>query len=158
MLPTLQGHEGEEIELWAYSNCDEVELTVNGEKLGRQPMSRYGHLKWKAVYQPGKVVATGYKNGKRIMVLTMETTKPASKIGLSNATFPVGGRCPHFGCRQWRPSIFGSRQPERHPLQRILHPCLQRIGSNHHSKLSPRRKRQAHLHFRELEERLDDSE
>jgi len=78
----LQGHEGEEIEVWAYSNCDEVELTVNGKKLGRQPMPRYGHLKWKAVYQPGKVVATGYKNGKRVMVQTMETTQPASKIVL----------------------------------------------------------------------------
>ena len=78
----LQGHEGEEIELWTYSNCDEVELSVNGKNLGRQRMPRYGHLKWKAVYQPGKVVATGYKNGKRIMVQTMETTKPASKIVL----------------------------------------------------------------------------
>ena len=27
----LAGHEGEEIDLWAYSNCDEVELTVNGK-------------------------------------------------------------------------------------------------------------------------------
>lgn len=78
----LQGHEGEEIELWAYSNCDEIELTVNGKKLGRQKMPRYGHLKWKAIYQPGKVVATGYKNGKRVMTEVIETTKPASKIVL----------------------------------------------------------------------------
>ena len=78
----LQGHEGEEIEVWAYSNCDEVELTVNGKKLGRQTMPRNGHLKWKAVYQPGKVVAIGYKNGKRILTETVETTRPASKIVL----------------------------------------------------------------------------
>ena len=78
----LQGHEGEEIEVWAYSNCDEVELTVNGKKLGRQKMPRNGHLKWEAVYQPGKVVAVGYKNGKRILTETVETTRPASKIVL----------------------------------------------------------------------------
>ena len=76
----LQGHEGEEVELWAYSNCDEVELTVNGKKLGRQTMPRNGHLKWKAVYQPGKVVAIGYKNGKRILTQTIETTRPAAKM------------------------------------------------------------------------------
>ena len=73
----LQGHEGEEIDLWAYSNCDEVELIVNGKKLGRQPMPKNGHLKWRAVYQPGRVVAIGYKNGRRIMTQTIETTKPA---------------------------------------------------------------------------------
>ena len=78
----LSGHEGEEVELWAYSNCDEVELTVNGKRLGRQPMPKNGHLKWKATYQPGKVVATGYKSGRRILVQTVETTKPAAKVVL----------------------------------------------------------------------------
>ena len=78
----LQGHEGEEVEVWAYSNCDEVELTVNGKKLGRQPMPRNGHLKWKAVYQPGRVEAIGYKNGKRILTKTIETTKAATKVVL----------------------------------------------------------------------------
>ena len=78
----LQGHEGEEVEVWAYSNCDEVELTVNGKKLGRQPMPRNGHLKWKAVYQPGRVEATGYKNGRRILTKTIETTKAAAKVVL----------------------------------------------------------------------------
>ena len=78
----LQGHEGEEIDLWAYSNCDEVELIVNGKKLGRQPMPKNGHLKWRAVFQPGRVVAYGYKNGKRIMTQTIETTKPACQTML----------------------------------------------------------------------------
>jgi len=57
-----------------------VELTVNGKKLGRQTMPRNGHLQWKAVYEPGRVVATGYKNGRRIMTQTIETTKPATQI------------------------------------------------------------------------------
>ena len=84
LLPhwNLAGHEGEEVDIWAYSNCDEVELTVNGKRLGRRQMPRNGHLKWKAVYQPGKVVATGFKNGKRILTETIETTRPASKLVL----------------------------------------------------------------------------
>ncbi len=90
----LQGHEGKEVELWAYSNCDEVELTVNGKKLGRQQMPRNGHLKWKTTYQPGKVVATGYKNGKRVMREVIETTQPAAKVVLKTerATILADGR------------------------------------------------------------------
>lgn len=90
----LQGHEGEEIELWAYSNCDEVELSVNGKNLGRQKMPKNGHLKWNAVYQPGKVVATGYKNGKRIMREVVETTQPAAKVVLKceRMTLEADGR------------------------------------------------------------------
>lgn len=90
----LAGHEGEEIDLWAYSNCDEVELTVNGKKLGRQRMPKNGHLKWKAVYKPGKVVATGYKNGKRLLTQTIETTKPASRLAVKadRQTIAADGR------------------------------------------------------------------
>ena len=90
----LQGHEGEEVELWAYSNCDEVELIVNGKNLGRQTMPCNGHLKWKAVYQPGKVVAIGYENGKRVMTQTIETTKPATKtvLKVDRQTITADGR------------------------------------------------------------------
>jgi beta-galactosidase len=90
----LQGHEGEEVEVWVYSNCDEVELTVNGKKLGRQPMPKNGHLKWKAVYQPGRVVATGYKGGKRMMTETVETTQPAFRTVLKSdrQTIAADGR------------------------------------------------------------------
>ncbi len=79
----LNGHEGEKVDLWAYSNMDEVELFVNGKSLGRKQMPRNGHLSWEAVYQPGKVKAIGYKNGKRAMETTIETTGSASRLQLS---------------------------------------------------------------------------
>lgn len=78
----LQGHEGDSIDIWVYSNCDEVELTVNGKKLGRKPMPRNGHLSWKAVYRPGAVKAVGYKNGKKRLARTVETAGAPARISL----------------------------------------------------------------------------
>ena len=75
----LRGHEGEEIDLWAYSNMDEVELRVNGKSLGRKPMPRNGHLSWKAVYRPGRVEAIGYKDGRKVLTKRIETTGQAVK-------------------------------------------------------------------------------
>ena len=79
----LQGHEGDSIDIWVYSNCDEVELTVNGKKLDRKPMPRNGYLSWKAVFQPGAVKAVGYKNGKKILARTVETTGAPARISLT---------------------------------------------------------------------------
>ncbi len=76
----LAGHEGDTIDIWVYSNCDEVALSVNGKNLGRQTMPRDGHLTWKAVYQPGKVVATGFIGGKKAATETVETTGAATRI------------------------------------------------------------------------------
>jgi Beta-galactosidase/beta-glucuronidase len=78
----LPGHEGEKISVWVYSNCDEVELSVNGKRLGRKKMVRDGYLSWEAVYRPGKVVATGYKKGRKVLVETIETTEKASAVAL----------------------------------------------------------------------------
>lgn len=85
LLPhwNLKGHEGETIDLWAYSNCDEVELVVNGKRMERKAMPVNGHLSWKVTYQPGKVVAYGYKKGKRVLTTRMETTGEASEVKLS---------------------------------------------------------------------------
>lgn len=79
----LQGHEGDSIDIWVYSNCDEVELTVNGKKLGRKPMPKNGHLSWKTVYRPGAVKAVGYKDGKKLLARTVETAGAPARISLS---------------------------------------------------------------------------
>lgn len=73
----LRGHEGEEIAVWAYSNCDAVELFVNGKSLGKKSMPKNEYLEWKAIYKPGRVVAVGYKNGKKVITETVETTGDA---------------------------------------------------------------------------------
>ena len=57
-------------------------------------MPKNGHLKWKATYHPGKVVAIGYKNGKRILTDVIATTKPAYKTVLKadKQTIEADGR------------------------------------------------------------------
>lgn len=79
----LKGHEGEEVDVWAYSNMDEVELFVNGKSQGRQSMPKNGHLSWKTVYNPGKVKAVGYKNGKKVLDTVVETTGDPARLELS---------------------------------------------------------------------------
>ena len=69
----LDGHDGEKVSVWVYSNCDEVQLTVNGKNLGRKKMPVNGHLEWDAVYKPGYIKAVGYKNGRKVMENRIET-------------------------------------------------------------------------------------
>ena len=78
----LKGHEGETVDVWAYSNCDEVELIANGKKLGRKSMPKNGHLSWQAVYEPGVLKAVGYKDGKKVMEKKIETTGAPSQIAI----------------------------------------------------------------------------
>jgi beta-galactosidase len=70
----LDGHEGESVSVWVYSNCEEVQLIVNGKKLERKKMPKNGHLEWDAVYKPGYVKAVGYRGGKVVMEERIETT------------------------------------------------------------------------------------
>lgn len=77
-----QGKEGKEIDVWAYSNCDEVELFLNNKSLGRQTMKVNSHLEWKVAYAPGTLEAIGYKNGKRVMRDIVQTAGRASAIKL----------------------------------------------------------------------------
>jgi len=74
-----KGREGQEIDVWAYSNCDEVELFLNKKSQGRKVVPKNSHSEWKVKYQPGILLARGYKGGKKIIEQQFETTgEPAS--------------------------------------------------------------------------------
>lgn len=81
----LEGHEGETIDIWVYSNMDEVELNVNGRNLGRKKVTPGQHVSFPAVYKPGKVTAKGYKNGKLVKTSVTETSGPAEKLDIQTA-------------------------------------------------------------------------
>jgi beta-galactosidase len=77
------GKEGQEISVWAHSNCDEVELFLNGQSLGRKTMTKYSHLEWPVKYTPGTLLARGYQGGKEILVTKIETTGTPTTIPLA---------------------------------------------------------------------------
>jgi len=76
------GREGQEIDVWCFSNCDEVELLLNGKSLGRKKMQRYSHLEWKVKYEPGTLEAIGYRNGEEVAKTKVETTDPPAGLRL----------------------------------------------------------------------------
>ena len=77
------GREGQEIDVRTQSNCDEVELFLNGKSLGRQPTKKYSEIKWKVPYAPGKLSASAYKDGKVAVETEVETTGPAQAVRLN---------------------------------------------------------------------------
>jgi beta-galactosidase len=76
------GKEGQEIDVWCYSNLDSVELFMNGKSLGSQTVERNSHLRWTAIYQPGVIEARGTKNGKIVLTERRETTGASAKLVL----------------------------------------------------------------------------
>ena len=76
------GKEGQDIDVWCYSNCRRVELFLNGQSLGKKTMPRYSHLEWQVKYEPGTLSAEGYdSDGKVIAETRVETTgEPAAIV------------------------------------------------------------------------------
>jgi len=98
-----QGREGQIVPVVAYTNCDTVELFVNGKSYGMkiQEFPHQGHsggwnkyakpyvgvttadlhLSWDVAYQPGTIKAVGHKEGKQV-VEEIQTTGAAAAIRL----------------------------------------------------------------------------
>ncbi len=57
---TWPGLEGKTIPVIAYSNCDAVELFLNGESLGTREKGEEMYMRWDVEYRPGKILARGY--------------------------------------------------------------------------------------------------
>ena len=77
-----EGKEGQEIEVWAHSNLDRVELFLNGQSQGAQDVKRNTHLMWKVKYGAGSIEARGFKSGQQVLVAKRETSGPPAKIVL----------------------------------------------------------------------------
>ena len=85
--------EGDTVLVVAYSNCDEVELFLNGESQGRKTMKKDSHLEWSVSYSPGELKAIGYKNGEKLLIEKVETTGDpiALKLEAQKQQFKANG-------------------------------------------------------------------
>lgn len=77
------GREGQTLDVWCFSNCQEVELWLNGRSLGHKTMEKNGHLQWEVVYEPGTLLARGYNNGKETVTTRVETTGDPAAVRLA---------------------------------------------------------------------------
>jgi beta-galactosidase len=80
-----QGFEGQEIPVLCYSNCESVELFLNGKSLGEKKFSdtKDLHLLWKVPYSPGTLKAIAKNNGKQLCIAEIQTADAPAKIVLS---------------------------------------------------------------------------
>lgn len=76
------GKEGKPVNVWVYGNCDEVELFLNDKSLGRKPMPKLSHIQWDVNYEPGTLLARGYKADKEIITDKIETAGEPAAIRL----------------------------------------------------------------------------
>ena len=64
ILPHWTHKKGDTVRVMAVSNCDEVELFLNGKSLGRKPSDVCETAEWQVEYVPGRISAKAYRNGK----------------------------------------------------------------------------------------------
>jgi len=77
------GREGETIEVWCYSNCESVELYLNGRTLGEQPVDRPEPARWQVPYERGVLQALGKRQGAAVAQDFAETTGGPAALQLA---------------------------------------------------------------------------
>ncbi len=97
-----EGHEGQPIPVFAYTNADEVELFLNGKSIGRKargaepveiPVGRNVsdtqifktkyRLRWQVPYAPGELKAVAYQGGKAVATQVIRTAGEPAQIRLT---------------------------------------------------------------------------
>lgn len=76
----LKDMEGQTVRMGIYTNCQEVELRVNGKSLGRRRANPYERVEWDVVYKPGKIEVRGYNNGRLAAREVNETSGTAASV------------------------------------------------------------------------------
>ncbi|HXL35479.1 MAG TPA: beta-galactosidase GalB [Gemmatimonadales bacterium] len=75
---------GQTIDVWAYTNADEVELFLNGASLGvkRKP-EQVSHLLWRVAYTPGTVRAVARTGGRVVAAQEVKTAGVPARVALA---------------------------------------------------------------------------
>ena len=82
-FPAWEGEPGEMREQYIFSNCEEVELRINGTCLGRRVMPDTGYLIWPDLpYEPGKLEVIGYRQGPEAAREELYTAGPPAGLRL----------------------------------------------------------------------------
>jgi beta-galactosidase len=82
---TWPGFEKQQLQVYVYSSCDSVELSLNGKTLGIKPTSRETEFKasWQVPYEKGTLKAIGYHDNKISETSELQTAGRPYRIRLT---------------------------------------------------------------------------
>ena len=85
IFPHWNWKKGENVDVWAYSNAEEVELFLNDQSLGvKKKQGDDLHLMWRVPFEPGTLKAVSRSLGKQVLVEEIKTAGNATKL-IANA-------------------------------------------------------------------------
>jgi beta-galactosidase len=83
VFPHWNWKPGATIDVWAYSNADEVELFLNGASLGvKRKEDDVFHLMWRVAYAPGTVRAVARKGAQVVATREVKTAGAPARLAL----------------------------------------------------------------------------
>ena len=84
LLPHWNWKEGQQIDVLAFTNCDEVKLYLNSQFLETKKLADTSKLslRWKVPFRAGVLKAEGFKNGKLVATDVVKTAGDVAKIEL----------------------------------------------------------------------------
>lgn len=80
ILPHWNHKTGENVRVMTFSNCEEVEIFLNGRSMGRKKNEIYIQCTWELKFEPGTLCATGYISGKPVIMAERKTAGEAVSI------------------------------------------------------------------------------
>ena len=81
VFPHWNWTRGTDVDVWAYTNCDEVELFLNDKSLGtKKKDNNTFHLQWRIPFEPGTLLAVGKNNGSEVLRTEVSTAGPPERI------------------------------------------------------------------------------
>src|SRR5437660_154305 len=84
LLPHWTWTPGDTIDVWAYTNADEVELFLNGATLGvKHKTEPVSHLMWRVAYRPGTLRALARAHGRVTATEVMKTAAAPARVALA---------------------------------------------------------------------------
>jgi beta-galactosidase len=84
LLPHWNWARGDTIDVWAYTNAEQVELYLNGAFLGvRRKTEPVSHLMWRVAYKPGTLRAVARQNGVVTTTAVVRTTGVPARVALT---------------------------------------------------------------------------
>jgi beta-galactosidase len=83
VLPHWNWNAGDTVDVWAYTNCDSVELFLNGTSYGTKAKAADDlHLAWDVPFAAGALKAVGHRAGKEPLVHEVKTAGAPANIML----------------------------------------------------------------------------